>query len=294
MSSGYRRRSQQHQRLHARDRARPNEAVLLPCADVCHVPAAPPAATRKRGGRHHGQPPLAPPFLCPMFAEPAGCPHGDACPDVHADLRRALRIERHLHPRVVGTADGPAGCPPPAQATYAATLGDFAIAPPNERVATLAVRAEACLVTAAVSADGAPACRTRPLTTCIHFTQRGACDFGATCQFVHALEPPRPCAALSVSTPAMIGAAFSASSVSIAAAGSRNGRRPMLPPLAGAALTCADPGTSLLSAPAEATGAASSPRSQNSLAATTPRRRFRHEPYGAHGWVAAAVRASQP
>jgi hypothetical protein len=180
--------------LHLHVRADPRTVLRVRSSCVTSVvlmpePAAPSCGTRPSGRQQQrrGSPPIAgraPRFICDAVAAGRPCDLGAACPDVHANLGDATVLTPHVMP-----------APDDDPATYrdAPRLGEAGqavwIAAPNEARATRCVDAGRCFATRALSVWRDT---TVPVSACGHFERKGVCDFGADCQFVHALPTVAP------------------------------------------------------------------------------------------------------
>eukprot|EP00672_Neobodo_designis_P016472 CAMPEP_0174826998 /NCGR_PEP_ID=MMETSP1114-20130205/400_1 /TAXON_ID=312471 /ORGANISM="Neobodo designis, Strain CCAP 1951/1" /LENGTH=247 /DNA_ID=CAMNT_0016060585 /DNA_START=52 /DNA_END=795 /DNA_ORIENTATION=+ len=241
--------------MHLLSRSHPGCVIVVPAAHVTHVPA--PLAsvhtgTNKRKAKGSPRKPREPErYVCDEYAATGKCGQGAACPDVHASVSDALVL--HPHVRRGAAADAPR-LPP--------ELGLLGVAPANQQAATLQVPAAACLRTRALEETEAGAVP----ALCAHFMKKGACDFGAECRFVHPLVGPRPLR--TASAPTAVSATSKLSPQTFIASQSHvsnDGR------CAGGELATSAP------LPVATTNEAHHCR-------------FRHEPYGAQGWVGAARR----
>eukprot|EP00672_Neobodo_designis_P018590 CAMPEP_0174840918 /NCGR_PEP_ID=MMETSP1114-20130205/8980_1 /TAXON_ID=312471 /ORGANISM="Neobodo designis, Strain CCAP 1951/1" /LENGTH=287 /DNA_ID=CAMNT_0016075087 /DNA_START=95 /DNA_END=958 /DNA_ORIENTATION=+ len=248
-----------HTPVHVRSRADPGMVLIVPRKCVVRLPCSRAAATSTDL------------YICDAFAQHGACARGDACPDVHADVTTAKRVYPHRR------GDGAAGATSELRhQRHSASLGMLDVAVANEATATLRVAARDCLVTRALETDR------RPLGVCAHFAQKGVCDYGAQCQFVHPLVEMQPTVSHhdgDESDTTIDSAATECATTTLfkffpTGVTDRDGDAGPVPehdssPVSGSAAAAAD-----MSA------------SQATVSGLFTLQRYRHDPYGCHGWAA--------
>uniref|UniRef100_A0A6U4WNU1 C3H1-type domain-containing protein n=1 Tax=Neobodo designis TaxID=312471 RepID=A0A6U4WNU1_NEODS len=245
-----------------------------------HNPALAAAAARQATSRRAA----AAPFLCPAVARGAPCEKGSACPDVHCDVRGATVLRPHL----AGAMSYPTG---PAGTTLHVTPANAAL-----DIST-PVDAGDCYHTQALvpSHPGAPlTSATAPLSVCAHFAQKGVCDYGAECRFVHVARGPAAAAFKRKKRGSTLGTQPTSEAVATATPPPKSFRAaPGTPRSAAAdadAVSVHDHSQSdtRTTTSGGTVGGAALP--EPGMSATTIRdaascSRYRHEPYGARGWL---------
>jgi hypothetical protein len=195
-------------RLRLRRRAPPGAVVTARLRDVRHMPAP----------FDPSQPRQTLPFLCESFYATGLCPGAGACPDVHVDPGRVLAMAAHVRmvqPQPEPERLGAAGYALLVAPAHGVSRGGGG----GGSSKLFPVDAGQCLPTRALRttrprrtshADGISGSRPLPaLRLCTHFAgDKGVCDYGVECRFVHWLGPNAPApgdncgSAVAVTTPA--------------------------------------------------------------------------------------------